>query len=42
MAKRSRPPSRPAGSTAAAKAKGAARIGVGCQSLTTRPVETLP
>lgn len=42
MAKRCRPPSRPAGSTAAAKAQGGARVAKARQSRATRLVETLP
>lgn len=42
MTNRSRPPARPAGSTAAAKAQGGARVAEGCQSRATRLAETLP
>jgi hypothetical protein len=42
MAKRCRPPARPASSRPARKPLSAARVAEGCQSRATRPVETLP
>jgi len=42
MAKRRRPPSRPAASTAAARPLGAARVAEGRQSPATRPADALP
>lgn len=42
MANRRRPPTLPAGATAAAKPLGAARVAESRQSRATKPVETLP